>query len=253
MTQQLIDLEKDKWNGIWARIINNFLITAELGRFEIIIGNPPWIDWKNLPSGYRERIKSLCIDKNLFSGDHRTGGINLNVCALIASVSIENWLNDGGKLAFLMPKVIAFQQSYDGYRKFRFGNVPRDFLAFYDWSRAGHPFYPITERFMTFVIGPKEARNEIIPVKCYIKKKGARIAGESHLSFTAAMERLIEKDQVAHWEWRQMYFDGDLSGHTRNTYSKDSWIGQNLFDLSIVYAVDLINGPCSLRICRPYS
>lgn len=197
LTQQLIDLEKDKWNGIWARIINNFLITAELGRFEIIIGNPPWIDWKNLPSGYRERIKSLCIDKNLFSGDHRTGGINLNVCALIASVSIENWLNDGGKLAFLMPKVIAFQQSYDGYRKFQFSNIPRDFLAFYDWSRAGHPFYPITERFMTFVIGPKEARNEIIPVKCYIKKKGARIAGESHLSFTVAMERLIEKDQVA--------------------------------------------------------
>jgi hypothetical protein len=198
LTQQLIELEKGEWNGIWARIINNFLITAELGQFEIVIGNPPWIDWKNLPSGYRDRIKSLCLDKKLFSGDHRTGGINLNICALISSVSMENWLKDDGKLAFLMPKVIAFQQSYDGYRKFQCNKVPRDFLAFYDWSRAGHPFYPITERFMTFVIGPKDERPEIIPLKKYIKKrKQPKIAGASHISLEEAMKRLTEKEAVA--------------------------------------------------------
>lgn len=197
LTNQLVELEREKWNGIWARIMSNFLITANLGRFDIIIGNPPWIDWKNLPSGYRDRIKSLCIDKNLFSGDGRTGGINLNVCALISSVSIDNWLKDDGKLAFLMPKIIAFQQSYDGYRKFRFSNVERDFLAFYDWSKAGHPFYPITERFMTFVIGSKEERSEFIPVKKYLKKRGEKIAGELHLPFNQAMQRLDEKDAVA--------------------------------------------------------
>jgi hypothetical protein len=197
LTKQLVNLEKDEWNGIWARIISNFLITAEIGRFEIIIGNPPWIDWKNLPSGYRNRIKSLCIDKKLFSGDHRTGGINLNVCALISGVSMENWLKDNGSLAFLMPKVIAFQQSYDGYRKFQFNKVQRDLLAFYDWSRAGHPFYPITERFMTFVIGPKKLRSEIVPVKIYIKKRGAKIAGESHIPFEEAMGRLVEKQAFA--------------------------------------------------------
>ena len=197
LTNQLVDLEKEKWNGIWARIMSNFLITANLGRFDIIIGNPPWIDWKNLPSGYRERIKSLCVDRNLFSGDGRTGGINLNVCALISSVSIDNWLKDNGKFAFLMPKVIAFQQSYDGYRRFRFSEVERDFLAFYDWSKAGHPFYPITERFMTFVIGPKEERSEFIPVKKYIKKPRMKIAGELHLPFDEAMQRLDEKQAVA--------------------------------------------------------
>jgi hypothetical protein len=197
LTGQLVDLEKGEWNGIWARILSNFMITANLGRFDIILGNPPWIDWKNLPSGYRNRIKSLCIDRNLFSGDGRTGGINLNVCALISSVSIENWLKENGKLAFLMPKVIAFQQSYDGYRKFRFSKVKRDFLAFYDWSKAGHPFHPITERFMTFVIGPQQERSKFIPVKTYIKKRGIKIAGVLHLSFDEAMNRLQEKEAVA--------------------------------------------------------
>lgn len=130
LTIDLIELEKKEWNGIWARIITNFLSTSNLGKFEIIIGNPPWIDWKNLPAGYRERIKGLCINKQIFSGDGRTGGINLNVCALITSVAMDNWLSDTGKLAFLMPKMIAFQQSYDGFRQFRSGTVRRRFLNF---------------------------------------------------------------------------------------------------------------------------
>jgi len=197
LTEELIYLEQKGWNGIWARIISNFLATANLGTFDIIIGNPPWIDWKNLPSGYRERIKTLCINRNLFSGDGRTGGINLNVCALIASVSVDNWLTVNGKLAFLMPKVIAFQQSYEGFRKFNFSKVNRDFIGFYDWSKAGHPFDPIKEKFMTYVIGNSNGKKESIPVKEFVKLKGAKIAGEHHLTLKEAMLRLEEKNYVA--------------------------------------------------------
>jgi type I restriction-modification system DNA methylase subunit len=55
LSGKLVELESKDWNGIWARIITNFLTTANLGTFDIIVGNPPWIDWKNLPAGYRER------------------------------------------------------------------------------------------------------------------------------------------------------------------------------------------------------
>lgn len=55
LTDELIDLENKGWDGIWARILSNFLTTACLGRFSAVVGNPPWIDWKNLPAGYRER------------------------------------------------------------------------------------------------------------------------------------------------------------------------------------------------------
>ena len=87
LTDHLIRLESRGWNGIWARILTNFLTTACLGRFDAVIGNPPWIDWKNLPAGYRKKIKSLAIERGLFSGAGRTGGINLNICALIAYYS----------------------------------------------------------------------------------------------------------------------------------------------------------------------
>ena len=78
LTSSLVELERKNWDGIWARIITNFLTTANLGKFDVIVGNPPWVDWKSLPSGYRDRIISLCISRNLFSGDRVTGGINLN-------------------------------------------------------------------------------------------------------------------------------------------------------------------------------
>ena len=62
LAEQFVELEKNNWNGIWARIVTNFLTTANLGKFDLIVGNPPWIDWKNLPAGYRERVKSICVD-----------------------------------------------------------------------------------------------------------------------------------------------------------------------------------------------
>lgn len=108
LTSSLVELERKNWDGIWARIITNFLTTANLGKFDVIVGNPPWVDWKSLPSGYRDRIISLCISRNLFSGDRVTGGINLNICALITNVVAENWLGDDGIIGILNARAFNF-------------------------------------------------------------------------------------------------------------------------------------------------
>lgn len=173
LADRLVQLEVKGWNGIWARILTNFLTTAALGKFDVIVGNPPWIDWKNLPTSYREKIKTLCLSNGLFSGDGRTGGINLNVCALICHVAISNWLKRAGRLAFLMPKELAMQQSYEGWRRLPL-NPPRFFEVFHDWSDAGNPFDPVKEDFMTFVIGPKRPRASRIPVLAYKKRDDVR-------------------------------------------------------------------------------
>ena len=156
LATELVELERKGWNGIWARIISNFLTTANLGKFDIIVGNPPWVDWKSLPSGYRERIKALCISRKLFSGDRLVGGINLNICALITNVSAENWLNETGILAFLMPEPLVFQQSYEGFRNlFLSDDKKLYFCKFTNWKKSGHPFKPVTQKFLTFFISQK--------------------------------------------------------------------------------------------------
>ena len=172
LAAKFVELEKNHWNGIWARIVTNFLSTANIGKFDLIVGNPPWIDWKNLPEGYRERIKSLCIDKRLFSGDSLTGGINLNICALISNVAADNWLKNGGVLAFLMPENLIFQQTYEGFRKFYVNHDKRlYFQEFFDWTKSGHPFAPVQHKFLTFFISNKvQDYSKGVPVKSFIKK-----------------------------------------------------------------------------------
>jgi len=196
LSSQLVDLEIKGWNGIWARIITNFLTTACLGKFNVIIGNPPWIDWKNLPAGYREKIKSLCIDRGLFSGAGRTGGINLNICALIAHVAATNWLADNGVLAFLMPKELSNQASYEGWRRLR-GTINRNFVEFHDWSRAGHPFDPVKEDFMTFVIGNTVSNDNYVKVYQYIKRQGDISKAKCWKDLDEAMLHLEVNEQLA--------------------------------------------------------
>lgn len=194
LASKLVAFETAGWNGIWARVITNFFTTAVLGRFDAVIGNPPWIDWKNLPATYREKIKGLCIDRGLFSGAGRTGGINLNICALIAHVSIANWLGPKGRFAFLMPRELANQPSYEGWRKLP--GLGRDFLEFHDWSAAGHPFDPIKEDFMTFVVGVGSRRNGTVPVRQYRRRRGAS-KPRSWRTRTEAMSSLDVSEYVA--------------------------------------------------------
>lgn len=173
LADTFVFLEKNNWNGIWARIVTNFMTTASLGKFDIIVGNPPWIDWKNLPTGYRERVKQLCIDRNLFSGDSITGGINLNICALITHVAASNWLKEDGVLAFLMPDTILFQQTYEGFRLLKLSESKSlYFQKIYDWSSSGNPFYPVTQNFFSyFVSSQTQDYQKCIPFIRYIKDK----------------------------------------------------------------------------------
>jgi len=163
LANQLIELERKEWNGIWARIITNFIATAQIGSFTNIVGNPPWIDWKSLPAGYREKVKALCIDRGLFSGAGRTGGINLNICALICHVAATNWLGKNGQLAFLMPKELINQSSYEGWRN-AVGGKDFSLVELYDWTQAGHPFDPVKEDFMTYVFKKLKNDQSVMPV-----------------------------------------------------------------------------------------
>ncbi|PCF56823.1 hypothetical protein B5C08_01955 [Staphylococcus delphini] len=194
LCKTLVDLEKQGWNGIWTRIIKNFLATIFIGKFDIVVGNPPWIDWKNLPEGYRERIKSLCISRDLFSGDKRTGGINLNICALISNVVAQRWLKENGTLSFLMPKNLVVQQSYEGFRNFILDDGKKMyFQKFTDWTKSGHPFKPVTEKFFTFYINSNYMDyTKGVPVQEYRKKKSHSLNQFANIENFSEIEHIFE-------------------------------------------------------------
>lgn len=143
MSSDLIELNKNNWDGIWVRIATNFMLIARLSKFDLIVGNPPWVKWEHLPSKYAAKIKNLCNVKHIFSTRGRFGGTQLNICALISNVTATNWLNKEGILAFLMPDSIMSQNSYEEFRYFYtdYEKKERLYLQKIDkWEKPLKPF-----------------------------------------------------------------------------------------------------------------
>ena len=155
--EDLTILHKKQWDGIWIRIVLNFMLIARLDKYDLIVGNPPWVKWEHLPAAYAKKIKSLCSIKHIFSNDGgQYGGTQLNICALIANVAATNWLTQEGILAMLMPDSIMSQNSYEEFRNF-YINYPNErlFLQKIDrWRAPLRPFWSgknvVTQDFNTY-------------------------------------------------------------------------------------------------------
>jgi methylase of polypeptide subunit release factors len=171
---------------------------AGLGRFDVVVGNPPWIDWKNLPAGYRERVKRLGVARHLFSGDSITGGINLNICALIANAAAQSWLADAGVLGFLMPETILFQQTYRGFRDFALDGGGRLYLQeAADLSGAGHPFAPVTQPFHALFWSRREVDYRAgVPFARIRKRRGVRLADLERAGSFAEVAHAFEIEEA---------------------------------------------------------
>jgi len=96
-----------------------------LGRFEYVVGNPPWIAWDDLPADYREATKPLWRQYGLFSlsaGDARHGGGKKDLSMLMTYAAADRFLTDAGRLALVITQTL-FQTkgAGDGFRRFRLG------------------------------------------------------------------------------------------------------------------------------------
>lgn len=155
LSETLITLHKERWDGIWLRIISNFILPTRISNIDIIAGNPPWVKWENLPKQYADEIKHIAGNINLFSGKSYGlgGGINLNLAALISNVTADHWLSPTGVLAFLMPDTLLNSDSYEGWRALRTSSGSHMYLSgVLDWSKADHPFKPVNDSFLTYLI-----------------------------------------------------------------------------------------------------
>ncbi|WP_198265529.1 Eco57I restriction-modification methylase domain-containing protein [sulfur-oxidizing endosymbiont of Gigantopelta aegis] len=75
--EKILDLHERNWNGIWFRIVRNFFWSAIAGKFDVVVGNPPWVRWSKLPELYRERIKPTCDHYGIFSKQNFMVEMNL--------------------------------------------------------------------------------------------------------------------------------------------------------------------------------
>ncbi len=120
---QVLALHRKNWNGIWFRIVRNFFWSATAGKFDAIVGNPPWVRWSSLPEAYRNRVKTVCEGYDIFSKTKHHGGNELDISAMITYTTGDKWLKDGGKLAFVITQAVFQNPSSSGFRNFRINDA----------------------------------------------------------------------------------------------------------------------------------
>ncbi|MGH9772888.1 MAG: N-6 DNA methylase, partial [Candidatus Acidiferrales bacterium] len=122
--RELVRLDKENKNGIWARIIKNNFAPLFVGRVDYVAGNPPWVNWESLPAEYRDSMKPLWQSYGLFSlsgSAGRLGGGKKDLSMLFVYTSVDQYLQDGGRLGFVITQtVFKTTGAGDGFRRFRF-------------------------------------------------------------------------------------------------------------------------------------
>lgn len=88
---------------------------------DIIIGNPPWVNWEYMPEEYRRGSQHLWIDYNLFSAKGRDLSFSKeDISVLITYIVMDKLLKNEGILAFVIRQgVFKSAQNGVGFRSFK--------------------------------------------------------------------------------------------------------------------------------------
>ena len=191
---KLQQLDASNQNGIWARIIKNAFAPLFIGKVDYVAGNPPWVNWENLPNDYRQSTATLWQEYNLFTlsgSEGRLGGGKKDLSMLFTYSSVDNYLEKGGRLGFVITQsVFKTQGAGEGFRQLQYTQTDSHTtwhlkpLIVHDLS-AMQVFEGATNRTAVFVC-KKTRRPFKYPVK-YITWTGAsRIAQDE--SFTSVLD-----------------------------------------------------------------
>ena len=122
--KELVRLDKENKNGIWARIIKNNFAPLFVGVVDYVVGNPPWINWESLPVGYRESTIELWDKYRLrerATKGARLGNVKKELSALFVYVCMDHYVAEGGSLGFVITQSVFKTGANEGFRRFSCG------------------------------------------------------------------------------------------------------------------------------------
>ncbi|MEM2742244.1 MAG: N-6 DNA methylase, partial [Nitrososphaeria archaeon] len=160
---KLVSLEKEGKNRIWTRVLRNSFAPLLIGKFDYVVGNPPWVNWENLPEFYRNDTKPLWDQYGLLE---KTKGMGLgkvkrDMAMLFVARCLDRFLREDGKFSFLIPFTAYKTQAGAGFRKFLTYNCK--VLKIHDLVTL-YPFEGAVNRTSLIVI--EKSGNTKFPIPC---------------------------------------------------------------------------------------
>ncbi|MFH1231172.1 MAG: N-6 DNA methylase [Planctomycetota bacterium] len=172
------ELDDKGENGIWARYIKNTFAPLYLGKFDYVIGNPPWIRWGYLSDDYRARTLKLWNEYKLFSLKGyagRLGGGEKDFSMLCVYKCADKYLEDKGKLGFVITmEVFKSKGAGEGFRQFEIKNKHSIPLKVLSMENMVHlkPFADAANKTSIFFLKKGEPTTYPVPVIEWKRKPG---------------------------------------------------------------------------------
>jgi len=153
--ETLCDLERNEMNGLWAGVAKNMFMPLFIEKFQYVVGNPPWVNWENLPTAYRKSLGEVCKPYELFPHtgyDAILGKSKDDISSMVAYVASDLYLKNRGKLGFVITQsVFKTSGAGNGFRRFKIkSDTPVQVLAVDDFT-SFQPFEGVTNRTATFI------------------------------------------------------------------------------------------------------
>jgi SAM-dependent methyltransferase len=168
--RQIRQLKDEGRDGVWSQIIANAYAPLFAGRFDVVVGNPPWLAWGRLPVQWRAGSEKLWRKYGLWKlpvepGDTRGVFQVSDLCQLVFAIAIERYAVEQGWVGLLTPQsLLIANPGARAFRKCRLVSgedfdgdpvdIPFDIVSVDDWSNL-QPFAPLASNKPVFIVAHK--------------------------------------------------------------------------------------------------
>jgi hypothetical protein len=199
-------LHEEGKDGIWTRILRNQFAPVFTEPVDLVVGNPPWVNWESLPEAYRRDTIKFWVQYGLFTltrGQAQMGGGKKDLSMLMTYAAADYYLKEGGTLTFVLPQtVFKTKGAGDGFRRLRFdkgGAAVEARTTWYLAPRVVHdmsafqPFEGATNRTAVLVCQKtREAFSYPVPYIEWRKKPGESARPDDPLALVEANTTRVE-------------------------------------------------------------
>ena len=115
----LCRLHDEGRDHIWSFYIRNLArpvwLARATNRVDVLIGNPPWLAYRNMTSQMQGTFKRMSDARGLWQG--ATVATHQDLSALFLARTAQLYLREGGRFAFVMPNAALDRDQYVGFRR----------------------------------------------------------------------------------------------------------------------------------------
>ena len=213
--EKIYGLHRDHFDGVWARILRNGFAPLFIGKFDYVVGNPPWVNWENLPDSYRDRkeVRSLWQNHGLFPHggmDTILGKGKKDISVLMTYEAMHRYLKDRGRLGFVITQsVFKTAGAGQGFRRFMLGDSTPIKVLHVDDMVELNPFEGASNRTSVVILEKGRATTYPVPYTYWKKTaKGKSIGFDSDLKIEVepmtkrlrfGAEPVDTKDKTSAW------------------------------------------------------